>query len=986
MSLDERLPFFYMEGDTIPTQSGWLDALRSEISDKMPFAVLGSRYSGHNWDRYKDVQPPVLPDALLYHLNGNAVYNASHPHVRDVVVAESTAVLENVPQSSFDVRFCEVAMQELGHTEATLEDFGYKQTAIIANFASTLVLPDRVPAAAMLVHGASAVHNWAARFTEGGEAADITLVVSDWGELDVLGDFLTSLATVNGSLPFEGITLVTQDAPTAQAAETAHTEISTATSRNWEMGNAEWDMCTAPVVTTWFMAVSTHFSAAPTFALPTSDNGYKPLVPFKRRDSLYCDCVCKDRVDAAAAITPGYDYDIGAEYAVLHTATRDEYCASLTPQATPSINGYFALVLGNATLANMYKFYDRERYGVIETLEPPVSVESQCSVTAPAAAACVFPFKYRNVTYDNCTIDGTSGAYGTGPETDDGGRAFRASGASLPWCATSLAPDGEADEWKYCRSDIVGYVPGNEGVVTPVRRRRDSTGGVTCTQTGGSFVCSPTTAPTSAPTVTPTASPTSSPTAAPTVPVVEDVSFLLPTTCDTAYLEDIVNQTYDKLLQEGITKSQANVTASCGSVVVTVTILDKNETTRTIVHDTVVRDLMKIVVQNETIIGIIITSSPTRSPTRTPTGAPSLSPSIHVVSTTSTTASPTTAPTAEPSLAPTSFPTPSCPFSPPDPANCRLLVAGTGCTGLVPRVCPAYCNACTDSPTALPTRAPTPLPTGSPTANPTFAPTTPPSSSPTPMMACTSTMTDGARPERCFCSSGCYSCAWNSSTGAPDACFQCENALYLDTYGQCVVSPTSQPTSSVTSTTMSPTVTPTVAPSTVPTTVPTTTSPTPHPSFSPSALPTTPPSAMPTSKAPTRSPTGTPSAQPTTRSPTVAPTLPPTPSPTAPPTTLAPTTQTTVASSVLPTTMRPTDPTSDGDRVSTPPTPATPPLPPPPLLLLPSPPQLLPPPPLPHHHCSPGFHVRAVYICRIMSPHVINRLSARCGVCTHDLD
>ena len=67
-------PFFYMEGDTVPTQPGWLDALRAEVADKMPFAVLGSRYSGHNWDRYKDVVPPVLPDALLYHLNGNAVY------------------------------------------------------------------------------------------------------------------------------------------------------------------------------------------------------------------------------------------------------------------------------------------------------------------------------------------------------------------------------------------------------------------------------------------------------------------------------------------------------------------------------------------------------------------------------------------------------------------------------------------------------------------------------------------------------------------------------------------------------------------------------------------------------------------------------------------------------------------------------------------------------------------------------------------------
>ena len=183
---DPSLPFFYMEGDTSPTQSGWLDALRTDIANKMPFAVLGSRYSGHNWDRYKEANPPVLPDSLLYHLNGNAVYNASHPHVQDVAIAESTAVLEDVPQSSFDVRLCEVAMQELGHTEETLEEFGYKQTDVVANFAATLVLHDRVPTAAMLVHGASWVNDWSARSTEGGEATDITLVVSDWGEANAL--------------------------------------------------------------------------------------------------------------------------------------------------------------------------------------------------------------------------------------------------------------------------------------------------------------------------------------------------------------------------------------------------------------------------------------------------------------------------------------------------------------------------------------------------------------------------------------------------------------------------------------------------------------------------------------------------------------------------------------------------------------------------------------------------------------------------------
>jgi hypothetical protein len=97
------------------------------------------------------------------------------------------------------------------------------------------------------------------------------------------------------------------------------------------------------------MAVSTHYRASLTFDLPTSTTNYKPLIPFKNRNSVYCDCVCKDRVDQCAAITPGYHYDIEPQYAVLHTATRDAYCNSLSPSTPPALNGYFAYVLGNAS-------------------------------------------------------------------------------------------------------------------------------------------------------------------------------------------------------------------------------------------------------------------------------------------------------------------------------------------------------------------------------------------------------------------------------------------------------------------------------------------------------------------------------------------------------------------------------------------------------------------------------------------------------------
>jgi hypothetical protein len=257
-------------------------------------------------------------------------------------------------------------------------------------------------------------------------------------------------------------------------------------------------------------------------------------------------------------------------------------------------------------------FYDRERYGVIDTFEPPVSVESQCSSTAPAAAACVFPFKYNNITYDNCTIDGTSGSYGVGVETEDGGRAYRSSGANLPWCATSLNVDGEADEWKYCRSDIVGYVPGNEGTRRYVRRdvkRRDGT--PLCTSNGGSFSCSPTPAPTPtptfaptraptpAPTRTPTFSPTFAPTAAPTTPL--DV--YVTADCSTQNIQDAIDEMVAYLAGLSPPVTDANVTANCGSIVVTVVF--SNETTRNVVRDKVGNGEAQLLIGGQPYTGLL---------------------------------------------------------------------------------------------------------------------------------------------------------------------------------------------------------------------------------------------------------------------------------------------------------------------------------------------------------------------------------------------
>ena len=215
--------FFYMEGDTVPTQPGWLDAIRAEADARRPFAVLGSRYTGHNWDDYLNSSSPgaepVVPLSLQLHINGNAIYNVSHPFVMDVVDRELSLGFDGVPHSSFDVRFCEVAVHEQGHTEATLEQLGYKHTDVMSNFAGTLTLSDRVPATAVLLHGAWRVEHWATRASlPENDAAGISLVVSDWGDTSSVAAFVASLNNVQGTpLPFTGMIVISQNESTAAA-------------------------------------------------------------------------------------------------------------------------------------------------------------------------------------------------------------------------------------------------------------------------------------------------------------------------------------------------------------------------------------------------------------------------------------------------------------------------------------------------------------------------------------------------------------------------------------------------------------------------------------------------------------------------------------------------------------------------------------------------------------------------------------------------
>lgn len=64
-----------MEADMQVRRAGWLNFLLEDIRNKSQFAILGSKFKGKAWDEFKE----LMPQALLDHINGNAIYNLTNP-------------------------------------------------------------------------------------------------------------------------------------------------------------------------------------------------------------------------------------------------------------------------------------------------------------------------------------------------------------------------------------------------------------------------------------------------------------------------------------------------------------------------------------------------------------------------------------------------------------------------------------------------------------------------------------------------------------------------------------------------------------------------------------------------------------------------------------------------------------------------------------------------------------------------------------------
>jgi len=283
--------FYFMEFDSVPLRSLWLDQLYAEVVIYPRAAIRGSRYRGDSWDPFLD----EISAELLQHLNGNAIY-FKHPWLEFLADQLEEDEAEGNTSTAFDVRMAALTLQaslEAADNATTSLAAAWKQhvpegeqpyrddSLLVGNYANTLL--NRSFDAGELVRHA-ALNNLLRNINQ----SQLTLAViayDDWSE----SKLLQSLKAAHH--PFRNVVIL------AKGNGESTTEIETPggptllQEKAWDgwAGGSERVLCDAAsaVTTEQFVFTDTyHFISGPVQLL-VDDEGHLVL-PYIPSSSSYC--------------------------------------------------------------------------------------------------------------------------------------------------------------------------------------------------------------------------------------------------------------------------------------------------------------------------------------------------------------------------------------------------------------------------------------------------------------------------------------------------------------------------------------------------------------------------------------------------------------------------------------------------------------------------------------------------------------------------
>jgi len=396
---------FVMEKDVSPTKKYWLDALVAE-AEESEFAILGSKFQGYAWDEFRT----SLPISLRNHLNGNALYNITHPlfiNVLRQLKLESDTPYHAVP---YDYRISQILTEGILGTPPDLpnaivetwkketgrelpnysENFrqwwdlygrnSMRESKVIANYAGAKLLPeDLKDEDASLIHGAEHYLPW------DGKKYDITLVVSE-GHDELATNLLSTIDKT--SHPFSKIVAMVPN-NLSSASQNTLSQINTNMvvsihKRRKDHLDSFFDLCDAPIDTDWFMITdSYHIVAKHVDLMFSNDERMIPFIPFTPGDASHCliSQTCRTAHEYGKVFDPENTMVIQDSDMLYNTSSRNEFCKSWFHlhdeiqargnrhenkemlDGKPSATSYISYLSAQGRLKDSYAFFDQTIYG-----------------------------------------------------------------------------------------------------------------------------------------------------------------------------------------------------------------------------------------------------------------------------------------------------------------------------------------------------------------------------------------------------------------------------------------------------------------------------------------------------------------------------------------------------------------------------------------------------------------------------------------------
>ncbi len=403
--------------------------------------VLCRKYDGDKWDQFYQ----KIPYSLLNHINGNGIYNISHPLLERLVSqleVEAPCPYNSIP---YDYRMSQMVVegqfgivpklapkimlnedgQNITLSDNTAmfakwwsmweDERPFKETPVIHNYAATNLIPRHL-GPEYVIHGAKLYSPWDPTETK------ISLVVSEWFS-DRSQHLLETLDSREH--PFSEVILML---PPDVMAKDLYNETVVPVRPHHRVAPDYMDLCEAPVETEWFMMTNSYHHVARHVDIMFTPGSFKPLIPFTPATYAFCFKFpyCKENVNLAQRINPKHD-KVVLDYDMLYnTKERDAFCKKWKEDYGEEGEDLYkkdkrALVrkefigpkgpTGTAYVAylmtyggdSIYKFTDRSLYGARDNFVKVFSLEEIIDgMTEDQYAEAVAEGRLLNETNCNC--------------------------------------------------------------------------------------------------------------------------------------------------------------------------------------------------------------------------------------------------------------------------------------------------------------------------------------------------------------------------------------------------------------------------------------------------------------------------------------------------------------------------------------------------------------------------------------------------------